>query len=66
MRRFRYNRSERPRKIILHYIEGRDKKVAGAALFADVVGLLICVWKVVLKPDFISKLSPETEEEIPE
>ncbi len=41
-------------------------KSAGAALFADVVGLLISVWKVVLKPDFITKLAPETQEEIPD
>jgi hypothetical protein len=41
-------------------------KAAGAALFTDVVGLLISVWKVVLKPDFITKLTPETQEEIPE
>ena len=41
-------------------------KAAGAALFADVVGLLISVWKVVLKPDFITKLKPETQEEIPD
>lgn len=41
-------------------------KAAGAALFADVVGLLIGVWKIVLKPDFITKLSPETQQELPE
>jgi hypothetical protein len=41
-------------------------RAAGAALFADVVGLLISVWKVVLKPDFITKLTPETQEDIPE
>jgi hypothetical protein len=41
-------------------------KAAGAALFADVVGLLISVWKVVLKPDFMSKLVPETQEELVE
>ena len=40
-------------------------KAAGAALFADVVGLLIGVWKIVLKPDFITKLVPETRQEIP-
>ena len=37
-------------------------KAAGAALFADVVGLLVGVWKIVLKPDFMTKLSPETQE----
>jgi len=41
-------------------------KAAGAALFADVVGLLISVWKVVMNPDFMTKLAPETKEEIPE
>lgn len=41
-------------------------KSAGAALFADVIGLLISVWKVVLKPDFITKLAPETQEDIPD
>ncbi|MDG4551868.1 MAG: hypothetical protein P9F19_04680 [Candidatus Contendobacter sp.] len=41
-------------------------KSAGAALFADVVGLLIGVWKIVLKPDFITKLTPETQEELSE
>ena len=41
-------------------------KAAGAALFADVVGLLIGVWKIVLKPDFMTKLSPETQQELPE
>src|SRR5450759_4351009 len=37
-------------------------KAAGAALFADVVGLLVGVWKIVLKPDFITKLTPETKQ----
>lgn len=41
-------------------------KSAGVALFADVVGLLIGVWKIVLKPGFMSKLSPETQEQLPE
>ncbi|MGB6068188.1 MAG: hypothetical protein WBG50_25555 [Desulfomonilaceae bacterium] len=41
-------------------------KAAGAALFTDVVGLLISVWKVVLNPDFMAKLSPETQEKLPE
>jgi hypothetical protein len=33
---------------------------AGGALFGDVLGLLICVWKIVLNPEFITKLSPAT------
>ena len=37
-------------------------KAAGAALFADVVGLLVGVWKIVLKPDFVTKLTPETKQ----
>ena len=41
-------------------------KAAGAALFADVVGLLISVWKVVLNPNFMTKLTPETTEDVPE
>ena len=41
-------------------------KAAGAALFADVLGLLIGVWKIVLKPDFITKLTAETIEELSE
>jgi hypothetical protein len=39
---------------------------AGAALFVDVVGLLIGVWKIVLKFDFMKKFSPETKQELPE
>lgn len=38
---------------------------AGAALFVDVLGLLISVWKIALNPDFNAKLSPVTREEIP-
>jgi len=41
-------------------------KAAGAALFADVLGLLVGVWKIVLKPDFLTKLSAVTTEELPE
>ena len=33
---------------------------AGGALFGDVLGLLICVWKIVLNPSFITKLAPAT------
>jgi len=40
-------------------------KAAGAALFVDVLGLLIGVWKIVLKPDFITQLTAETREELP-
>ncbi len=37
---------------------------AGAALFVDVLGLLVSVWKVVLNPDSMTKLKPETQETI--
>ena len=40
-------------------------QAAGAALFADVVGLFIGVWKIVLKPDFVTKLAPETQQDLP-
>jgi hypothetical protein len=40
-------------------------QTAGAALFVDVLGLLIGVWKIVLKPDFMTKLAVETKEELP-
>jgi hypothetical protein len=34
---------------------------ASGALFVDVVGLVIAVWKVVLSPGFITKLAPVTQ-----
>lgn len=33
---------------------------AGVALFGDVLGLLTCVWKIVLNPTFMTKLEPAT------
>lgn len=39
---------------------GNVVTAAGAALFGDVLGLLICVWKIVLNPNFMSKLEPAT------
>jgi len=33
---------------------------AGAALFADILGLLIGVWKIALNPDSATKLHPVT------
>lgn len=33
---------------------------AGAALFVDLLGLLIAVWKIVFSSDFTNKLSPTT------
>jgi hypothetical protein len=34
---------------------------AGAALFVDVVGLLVSVWKIVLNPNFAARLGPVTK-----
>jgi hypothetical protein len=39
-------------------------KSAAAALFVDVVGLLVAVWKIALKPDFLTKLEPETRQDL--
>lgn len=35
--------------------------LAGAALFVDVLGMLIGVWKIVIAPDSSSKLQPTTQ-----
>jgi hypothetical protein len=35
---------------------------AGGAFFVDVVGLVIAVWKIVFKPDFMTKLAPVTRD----
>ena len=40
--------------------------VAGAALFIDVLGLLVAVWKIALNPNFYARLGPVTNVEIPE
>lgn len=34
---------------------------AGAALFADILGLLIAIWKVVLNPASVARLDPVTD-----
>jgi hypothetical protein len=34
---------------------------AGAALFVDILGLIISVWKIVLNPTSITKLEPVTK-----
>lgn len=39
---------------------------SGAALFVDVLGMLIGVWKVALNPRSASKLQPTTQSSIPE
>jgi len=36
---------------------------AGVALFVDILGLLISVWKIVLNPNSVTKLEPVTKEE---
>ncbi len=48
--------------IVLNYKEFPAFVVtaAGGALFGDVLGLLICVWKIVLNPNFMTKLEPAT------
>ena len=37
---------------------------AGGALFADVVGLIVAVWKVVLNPGSVTKLEPLINERL--
>jgi len=39
---------------------------AGAALFADVLGMLIGVWKIALNPNFMSQVAPTTSVTLPE
>jgi len=39
---------------------------AGAALFVDVVGMLIGVWKIALNPKSVTKLQPTTQSSIPD
>jgi hypothetical protein len=34
---------------------------AGGALFVDILGLIISVWKIVLNPNSITKLEPVTK-----
>jgi hypothetical protein len=40
---------------------GTVVSLAGAALFADTLGLIISIWKVVFNPDFMTKLAPITQ-----
>ena len=48
--------------IVLNHIDFPATVVpaAGVALFGDVLGLLICVWKIVLNPNFMTKLESAT------
>lgn len=39
---------------------------AGAALFVDVLGLLIAVWKIALNPNFYARLAPVTQIALPD
>lgn len=39
---------------------------SGAALFVDVLGLLIGVWKIALNPQSVTKLQPVTQSSIPD
>lgn len=39
---------------------------AGAALFVDVLGLLIVVWKIALNPNFYARLAPVTQIALPD
>ena len=36
---------------------------AGVALFVDILGLIISVWKIVLNPNSITKLEPVTKQD---
>jgi len=49
--------------IIFNYQNYPDKIVswAGPALFVDILGLIFTVWKVVLNPNFSTKLEPVTK-----
>lgn len=39
---------------------------SGAALFVDVLGLLIAVWKIALNPNFYARLAPVTRIALPD
>lgn len=39
---------------------------AGSALFVDVLGMLIGVWKIALNPKLVTKLQPTTQSSIPD
>jgi hypothetical protein len=49
--------------ILFHHREYPDAVVvsAGIAIFADTLGLLIGIWKIVLSPGASTKLAPLTE-----
>jgi hypothetical protein len=41
-------------------------KAAGAALFVDVLGMLVGVWKIALNPNFMTQVAPLTSITLPE
>jgi len=50
--------------IIFNFDHFTEKIVswAGPALFVDILGLIFTVWKVVLNPNFATKLAPITDD----
>ena len=50
--------------IIFNYESYPDKIIswAGPVLFVDILGLIFTVWKVVLNPNFATKLNPVTDD----
>lgn len=51
-----FNSSDFPERVVTY---------AGGALFADVLGMLVGVWKVVINPNSTSKLHPTTQSSLP-
>jgi cell division septal protein FtsQ len=49
--------------IIFNYKNFSSTVIIGAtgALFVDVLSLIICVWRIVLNPNFMAKLEPATK-----
>jgi hypothetical protein len=44
---------------------GKVVTAASGALFIDVLGLLVGVWKIALNPNFVTKLQPTTNDQLP-
>ena len=49
--------------IVLHAVSFSNTVItaAVAALFTDVLGLIVSIWKIVIKPDFVTRLAPITQ-----
>ncbi len=49
--------------ILVNFNKYPDKIVswAGPALFVDILGLVLTIWKIVLNPNFSTKLEPVTK-----